>query len=110
MLILLPTALYCSAQHISATSLHSSALLSTPPHCTPLLRTALHSSALLSTAQWLAVLTAAPRRNPTSLSCGVGRLISTACSNTRNHFEQKADRSDPELWCGSEQASGKFFA
>jgi hypothetical protein len=70
-------------------------------HCS-----ALHSAEL----KCRAALTAAPRRNPPSPPCGVGRLISSACSNTRNHFEQKADRSDPELWCGSEKASGKFFA
>jgi hypothetical protein len=36
-------------------------------------------------------------------------LIQSACATTRNTFEQKSDRSDPELWCGSEKASGGYF-
>ena len=32
-----------------------------------------------------------------NMVCLVGRLIQSACTNTRNHFEQKSDRSDPEL-------------
>ncbi len=73
---------------------HINSLVSCP--C-PLLRRALRTQ-----PETLTRLTTVPP--PTS-----ARLIQSACATTRNTFEQKADRSDPELWCGSQKASGGYF-